>query len=352
MGVFIAFDCTQPKSLESALLWRQAASRLLSESIPVILLMTKCDLQRHPEIPTGHVMSNFCATHGFAAFFETSARNAEHQVCDRMHTPSFARAMISTLKCPHLLLRQCLIIFQGINEAFSRMIELLLPYAEQQQCFSLVRNSLHRSSTSISCTIPAPQLAHNVCLLSYFASTKASTLPACLPAPLLPAQRRLLLSFAGLACFFIRNIMPKDARRNEDHRKQLLLRLFNEDMPPRVRMHFRRAWTGLNSQFQKSNAFACDFRGHNSTFAEIQSINLSVSILCHHSSAFSRQISAGDAAWERDTCRLSCAAPPCGRLFSFVHRRHHCRCENVLLAMQAVRQERLTSVSCAGFVGC
>ena len=142
--------------------------------------------------------------------------------------------------------------------------------------------------------------------------------------------------------------MPKDARRNKDHRKQLLLRLFNEDMPPRVRMHFRRAWTGLNSQFQKSNAFACDFRGHNSTFAEIQSINLSVSILCHHSSAFSRQISAGDAAWERDTCRLSCAAPRCGRLFSFVHRRHHCRCVNVLLAMQAVRQERLTSVSCAG----
>ena len=82
MGVFIAFDCTQPKSLESALLWRQAASRLLSESIHVILLMTKCDLQRHPEIPTGHAMSNFCATHGFAAFFETSARDAEHQVCN------------------------------------------------------------------------------------------------------------------------------------------------------------------------------------------------------------------------------------------------------------------------------
>jgi small GTP-binding protein len=82
MGVFIAFDCTQPKSLEIALTWRQAASRLLSESIPVILLMTKCDLQKHPEIPTGHVMADFCATHGFAAFFETSARNAEHQVCD------------------------------------------------------------------------------------------------------------------------------------------------------------------------------------------------------------------------------------------------------------------------------
>jgi Ras-related protein Rab-32 len=91
MGVFIAFDCTQPKSLESAIEWRQAASRLLPAHVPVILLMTKCDLQRHPAIPAGRVMADFCARHGFSAFYETSARDAEHQVA--MQTPSFTRAI-------------------------------------------------------------------------------------------------------------------------------------------------------------------------------------------------------------------------------------------------------------------
>ncbi len=243
------------------------------------------------------------------------------------------------------------------------MIELLLPYAEERECHLLVRNSLLRSATSIRCIIPAPRLAHTICLLSYFVSlkppqprtqqeTQRGNPPACFPTALLPAQQRLLLSFGGLACFFIRTITPKDARRNKNYRKQLLLRLFNEKTPPRLRMSLRRGWTGLNSHFQKCNSMLCDFRRHDSSFAEIESINLPVSLLCHHSAAFSSQISSDDAAWERDASRLSCAAPRCGKRFSFIHRRHHCRCANVLLAIQALPRDCLTPVSCAGFVGC
>jgi hypothetical protein len=41
----------------------------------------------------------------------------------------------------------------------------------------------------------------------------------------------------------------------------------------------------------------------------------------------SRQVQPGDAAWEHDGSRDTCPGPHCGKLFNYLNRRHHCRCQ-------------------------
>jgi hypothetical protein len=41
----------------------------------------------------------------------------------------------------------------------------------------------------------------------------------------------------------------------------------------------------------------------------------------------SRQLRPSDAAWEQDSSRVSCPGKGCGRRFTLLNRRHHCRFE-------------------------
>jgi hypothetical protein len=45
----------------------------------------------------------------------------------------------------------------------------------------------------------------------------------------------------------------------------------------------------------------------------------------HMSRVFCKLLQPGDSAWEADECRSACAAAGCGKRFSLLARRHHCR---------------------------
>ena len=79
-GIFVVFDCQRPDSFDDARRYIHLLSLHLPPSVPVILLMTKCDLPKDSTVPTGQDIVYCCSALGVAAFFETSARNADHQV--------------------------------------------------------------------------------------------------------------------------------------------------------------------------------------------------------------------------------------------------------------------------------
>lgn len=64
----------------------------LSPGIPVVLLGNKCDLAREGSFAqTAEQMQEFCKTHGFAAFFETSAK-------DNINVDAAARKLVEEIR--------------------------------------------------------------------------------------------------------------------------------------------------------------------------------------------------------------------------------------------------------------
>jgi hypothetical protein len=123
-----------------------------------------------------------------------------------------------------------LIEWQGINEAFSCMVELLLPY--RPLCFTLVRNVLLRTLSCIRCSVTAPP---NVfCVQNPFPLPRFAPTARALMLRMSPVQRRLLIYLNGLTRVFIRNTMPKDQCSRKDLRPMLLLRLFSEGTAMRI----------------------------------------------------------------------------------------------------------------------
>lgn len=64
----------------------------LSPGIPVVLLGNKCDLAREGSFAqTAEQMAEFCKTHGFAAFYETSAK-------DNINVDAAARKLVEEIR--------------------------------------------------------------------------------------------------------------------------------------------------------------------------------------------------------------------------------------------------------------
>ncbi len=83
-GAFVVFDSTQPRSFLSVLEWKKSIDDCVQmpdgSPIPIILIMNNCDRPKHPEIPDTEELRAFAAEHGFADFYETTARDPQHQV--------------------------------------------------------------------------------------------------------------------------------------------------------------------------------------------------------------------------------------------------------------------------------
>ncbi|XP_029029245.1 ras-related protein Rab-38b [Betta splendens] len=78
MGALIVFDVTRPSTFEAVLKWKQDLdSKLMlanGQSIATVLLANKCD-QGRELTSNGIKMDQFCRDHGFAGWFETSAKD-------------------------------------------------------------------------------------------------------------------------------------------------------------------------------------------------------------------------------------------------------------------------------------
>lgn len=78
MGAFIVFDVTRHATFEAVARWKEDLdSKLMladGKSIATVLLANKCDQGR--ELTSNAIrMEQFCRDHGFAGWFETSARD-------------------------------------------------------------------------------------------------------------------------------------------------------------------------------------------------------------------------------------------------------------------------------------
>nr|XP_057943012.1 ras-related protein Rab-38-like isoform X2 [Doryrhamphus excisus] len=78
MGAFIVFDVTRPTTFEAVVKWKEDLdSKLMlanGRSIATVLLANKCD-QGRELAGNGLKMEQLCKDHGFAGWFETSARD-------------------------------------------------------------------------------------------------------------------------------------------------------------------------------------------------------------------------------------------------------------------------------------
>jgi len=84
VGAFVVFDATRPRTLDNVLKWKEDIDQKVKSwdgsQIPFILIMNKCDLNKDPTIPSTDELHQFAAKHGFAHFYETSAKEPGHQV--------------------------------------------------------------------------------------------------------------------------------------------------------------------------------------------------------------------------------------------------------------------------------
>ncbi len=81
VGAFVVFDVTRVATFEAVQKWKNDIDSKVTlppddRPIPVVLLANKCDL--NPKDGLGRnkeEMDKFCAEHGFAGWFETSAKD-------------------------------------------------------------------------------------------------------------------------------------------------------------------------------------------------------------------------------------------------------------------------------------
>eukprot|EP00698_Gefionella_okellyi_P010356 TRINITY_DN2681_c0_g1_i1.p1 TRINITY_DN2681_c0_g1~~TRINITY_DN2681_c0_g1_i1.p1 ORF type:complete len:238 (-),score=41.88 TRINITY_DN2681_c0_g1_i1:65-712(-) len=81
VGAFVVFDVTRPTTFEAVQKWKHDLDSKVTlpddSPIPVVLLANKCDLKNDIG-KSAQQMSRFCEEHGFAGWFETSAKEAKN----------------------------------------------------------------------------------------------------------------------------------------------------------------------------------------------------------------------------------------------------------------------------------
>jgi small GTP-binding protein len=78
LGAAVVCDITKPETLDAAVQWKlDLDSKVFigssGKNVPCVLLLNKCDLGSCTK--SKQEMDNFCQEHGFAAWFETSAKD-------------------------------------------------------------------------------------------------------------------------------------------------------------------------------------------------------------------------------------------------------------------------------------
>jgi hypothetical protein len=89
--------------------------------------MTKCDQPKHPEIPNTEELRAFATEHGFADFYETTARDPQHQVLPSISAFSLFASFSHVNAC---------FILQGINEAFDQLVDRNIKHSEYLELIS------------------------------------------------------------------------------------------------------------------------------------------------------------------------------------------------------------------------
>ena len=78
VGAIVVFDVTRPPTFEAVSKWKTDVDKKVrlpnDDPIPVVLLANKCDLAKEPLTNEKHMMDKYCAQHGFAGWFEASAK--------------------------------------------------------------------------------------------------------------------------------------------------------------------------------------------------------------------------------------------------------------------------------------
>ena len=79
VGAFVVFDVTRSATFEAVQKWKNDIDVKVTlpddRPIPVVLLANKCDLAPKDGFTQADEMGRFCEEHGFAAWFETSAKD-------------------------------------------------------------------------------------------------------------------------------------------------------------------------------------------------------------------------------------------------------------------------------------
>lgn len=80
VGAFVVFDVTRVATFEAVQKWKNDIDSKVTlppddRPIPVVLLANKCDLNPKDGGRNKEEMDKFCSDHGFAGWFETSAKD-------------------------------------------------------------------------------------------------------------------------------------------------------------------------------------------------------------------------------------------------------------------------------------
>ncbi|OCT79933.1 ras-related protein Rab-32 [Xenopus laevis] len=94
VGAFVVFDVTRGSTFEAITKWKSDLdSKVFLPSggtIPAVLLANKCDQKKENNVQSPHQMDLFCKENGFAAWFETSAK-------DNMNIDEAARCLVENI---------------------------------------------------------------------------------------------------------------------------------------------------------------------------------------------------------------------------------------------------------------
>jgi Ras-related protein Rab-32 len=82
VGAFVVFDVTRVGTFEAVQKWKNDIDLKVTlppddRPIPVVLLANKCDLAKEGFVKNPEQVDKYCKDSGFAAWFETSAKNNE-----------------------------------------------------------------------------------------------------------------------------------------------------------------------------------------------------------------------------------------------------------------------------------
>ncbi|XP_037035931.1 ras-related protein Rab-32 isoform X2 [Bradysia coprophila] len=94
VGAFIVFDVTRSATFDAVVKWKQDLDSKVQlpngSPIPCILLANKCDQQKQGMAATPDKMNEYVKEHGFAGWFETSAK-------ENVHIEEAARALVNKI---------------------------------------------------------------------------------------------------------------------------------------------------------------------------------------------------------------------------------------------------------------
>lgn len=94
VGAFIVFDVTRSATFDAVVKWKQDLDSKVQlpngSPIPCILLANKCDQQKQGIVATPDKMNEYVKEHGFAGWFETSAK-------ENVHIEEAARALVNKI---------------------------------------------------------------------------------------------------------------------------------------------------------------------------------------------------------------------------------------------------------------